>query len=185
MQTPDTSVISVLVADDDADQRLLLEHILRDAEWAEYRVTTVPDGRSALGALRDRVFDVALLDLSMPGLDGLEVLEAIREDPHRPQVIFVSGTGTVAAATRAMKLGAYDFLEKPVRPDRLTALVWKAAEARAVISKSARLEAVVQRGAADAGIVTQDSAHEVRARPGGEGGELRRIGPRGRGIGDG
>ncbi len=158
MQTPEPRVISVLVADDEPDQRLLLERVLEEADWAAHRVTTVPDGRAALTALREQVFDVALLDLSMPGLDGLEVLEAIRGDPNRPQVIFVSGTGTIAAATRAMKLGAYDFVEKPVRPERLVALVWKAAEARDVISKSERLNAVMQRGAApDGGVVTQDS----------------------------
>jgi DNA-binding NtrC family response regulator len=116
----------------------------------------VPDGRSALGALREQVFDVALLDLSMPGLDGLEVLEALGDDTNRPQVIFVSGTGTVATATRAMKLGAYDFLEKPIQPERLVALVWKAAEAHRLTSKSERLGAVVERDASDPGIVTED-----------------------------
>jgi len=136
MQPPDRRVISVLVADDDPDQRLLLSRILSDADWASHEVTSVPDGRAALAALREEVFDVVLLDLSMPGLDGLEVLEAIRDDPHRPQVIFVSGTGTVATATRAMKLGAYDFVEKPVRPERLVALVWKAAEAREFILRA-------------------------------------------------
>ncbi len=156
METRDTRVISVLVADDDPDQRVLLERILEDADWAEHRVTTVADGRSALASLSEQVFDVLLLDLSMPGLDGLDVLEAIAGDPHRPQVIFVSGTGTVATATKAMKLGAYDFVEKPVRPERLTALVWKAAEARAAISKSERLEAVVQRESKGAKIVTAD-----------------------------
>jgi DNA-binding NtrC family response regulator len=156
MQTPDKPPISVLVADDDADQRLLLERVLREADWAEHRVTSVPDGRSALGALREQVFDVALLDLSMPGLDGLEVLEALGDDTNRPQVIFVSGTGTVATATRAMKLGAYDFLEKPIQPERLVALVWKAAEAHRLTSKSERLGAVVERDASDPGIVTED-----------------------------
>jgi DNA-binding NtrC family response regulator len=156
MQAPERRAISVLVADDDADQRFLLERILEEADWASHEVTTVPDGRAALSALREGVFDVALLDLSMPGLDGLDVLEAIRDDPRRPQVIFVSGTGTVATATRAMKLGAYDFLEKPVRPDRLIALVWKAAEARDLITKSERLGAVMKRGAPDMEVVTQD-----------------------------
>jgi DNA-binding NtrC family response regulator len=75
-------------------------------------------------------------------------------------VIFVSGTGTVAAATRAMKLGAYDFLEKPIEPDRLVALVWKAAEARRVASRSERLGAVVQRGSSGGQIVTQDARME-------------------------
>jgi DNA-binding NtrC family response regulator len=156
MDAPDARVISVLVADDDPDQRVLLERILADTEWGRHRVTTVGDGRSALAALREGVFDVLLLDLSMPGLDGLEVLEAISDDPQRPQVIFVSGTGTVATATQAMKLGAYDFVEKPVRPERLTALIWKAAEARAALSRTARLAAVVQREARGPEIVTGD-----------------------------
>jgi len=156
MPSPSERVISVLVADDEPDQRVLLERILSEADWAEHRVTSVPDGRSALLALREQVFDVALLDLSMPGLDGLEVLEAIGGDPNRPQVIFVSGTGSIATATQAMKLGAYDFVEKPFRADRLVALVWKAAEARQVISKSERLGAVVRRGVAEVTIVTED-----------------------------
>jgi len=157
MEMPGARAISVLVADDDPDQRVLLERVLRGEDGEAHLVTTVADGRSALAALRERLFDVVLLDLSMPGLDGLEVLEAISDDPQRPQVIFVSGTGTVATATRAMKLGAYDFVEKPVRPERLTALVWKAAEARRALSRSARLEAVVQRDAQGPDIVTGDS----------------------------
>ncbi len=154
---PSEPVISVLVADDDADQRVLLERLLRGAEGVRHLVTSVPDGRSALAALRERVFDVALLDLSMPGLDGLEVLAAVAGDPVRPQVIFVSGYGTVSTATRAMKLGAYDFVEKPVERERLLALVWKAWEAKRVQTKREHLEAVVSRGAGEVRIVTADA----------------------------
>ena len=149
-------VISVLVADDDEEQRILIEGILGETGWARHAVTTAVDGRDALRALREGVFDVALLDLSMPGLDGLEVFEAIGEDPHRPQVVFVTGHGTVKAATRAMKLGAYDFVEKPVDPDRLAAIVWKAAEAQAVISRSERFKEVATREASVGPIVTRD-----------------------------
>ncbi|NJD20840.1 MAG: sigma-54-dependent Fis family transcriptional regulator [Gemmatimonadetes bacterium] len=156
MSSPEP-VISVLVADDDADQRLLLERILRGAEGVRHVVTTVPDGTSALAALRERVFDVALLDLSMPGLDGLEVLAAVAGDPVRPQVVFVSGYGTVATATRAMKLGAYDFVEKPVERERLLALVWKAWEAQRGQAKRERLQAVVSRDAGGVCIVTDDA----------------------------
>lgn len=149
-------VISVLVADDDPEQLLLTESILANVGWAQHDVTTVPDGRAALRALRERVFDVALLDLSMPELDGLEVFEAIGGDPDRPQVIFVSGHGTVESATRAMKLGAYDFVEKPVDGQRLAALVWKAAQAQAVIARSERFQQVAQRVASGVSIVTRD-----------------------------
>ncbi|MCG6954965.1 MAG: sigma-54 dependent transcriptional regulator [Gemmatimonadetes bacterium] len=155
-------IISVLVADDEEDQRVLIETILRGAEGVRHAVTCVPDGRSALSELRERVFDVALLDLSMPGLDGLEVLEAVAGDPVRPQVVFVSGHGTVATATRAMKLGAYDWVEKPVDRDRLLALVWKAAEARRQQARSARLEVMVSRDVGGANIVTDDPRmHDV------------------------
>ena len=149
-------IISVLVADDEEDQRVLIETLLRNADGLRHLVTTVPDGHSALAALREKVFDVALLDLSMPGLDGLEVLEGIAGDPVRPQVIFVSGHGTVSTATRAMKLGAYDFVEKPVERDRLLTLVWKAAAARRIQAKSERLEAMVRRDAGGVRIVTED-----------------------------
>ena len=155
--TPSTDrAISVLVADDDEDQRALVRGILENDDEREYEVSLVPDGREALRALREEVFDVAILDLAMPALDGLEVFQAVGRDPHRPQVIFLSGTGTVATATEAMKLGAYDFLEKPVDPQRLSTLVWKAAEAGELVSRSERLGAVARREASDVSIVTQD-----------------------------
>ena len=156
MSQPDDPIISVLVADDDEDQRVLIEQLLRYAEGARHVVTCVVDGRSALTALREQVFDVALLDLSMPGLDGLEVLEAVADDPTRPQVVFVSGRGTVETATRAMKLGAFDFLEKPVDGDRLLTVVWNAARAQRVLSRTERLEAVVTRDSGGVQIVTED-----------------------------
>ncbi len=148
--------IAVLVADDDEDQRVLVRGILESAEGREHEITLVPDGREALRALREEVFDVAILDLAMPALDGLEVFQAVGRDPHRPQVIFLSGTGTVETATKAMKLGAYDFLEKPVDPERLATLVWKAAQTREVIARSERLGAVARREASDVSIVTRD-----------------------------
>ncbi len=156
MSQPDEPPISVVVADDAEDQRVLIERFLRHAEGARHVVTSVADGRSALTAVREQVFDVALLDLSMPGLDGLEVLEAVAGDPSRPQVVFVSGRGTVETATRAMKLGAFDFLEKPVDPDRLITVIWKAARAQRVLSRTERLEAVVTRDAGGVRIVTED-----------------------------
>lgn len=146
----------MLVADDDADQLLLTQSILEQGQWADHEITLVPDGREALRELREGVFDVAVLDLSMPGLDGLEVLQAIADDPHRPQVIFLSGTGTIASATRAMRMGAFDFLEKPVEAERLVARVWKAAQAKQLIARSERLGAVAEREAAAVNIVTSD-----------------------------
>ena len=156
MSQSDEPLISVLVADDDEDQRALIEGFLRHAKGTRHVVTSVADGPSALTAVREQVFDVVLLDLSMPGLDGLEVLEAVAGDPSRPQVVFVSGQGTVETATRAMKLGAFDFLEKPVDPDRLITVTWNAARAQRVLSRTERLEAVVNRDTGGVCILTED-----------------------------
>jgi DNA-binding NtrC family response regulator len=157
MTSPPPRSISVLVADDDEDQRLLVRTILEGSDEVRHVVTGVPDGRSALKALREQVFDVALLDLSMPGLDGLEVLEGIAGDPIRPQVIFISGYGTVEVATRAMKLGAYDFVEKPVDRDRLLTLVWRAAQAKRIQAKTERFEAMVSRDVGGVRLITEDA----------------------------
>ncbi|MFQ5538660.1 MAG: sigma-54-dependent transcriptional regulator, partial [Gemmatimonadota bacterium] len=148
--------VSVLIADDDADQRVLMERILRSSPDARYRVTSCQDGTTALVALREEVFDVALLDLDMPGLDGLEVMEAVAGDPARPQVVFVSGVGTVTTATRAMKLGAFDFLEKPVEGHRLQRTVWRAVQTRRVQAHSERMREAMRREAGEVRIVTAD-----------------------------
>jgi DNA-binding NtrC family response regulator len=148
--------ITVLVADDEEDQLTLIENLLIDAGWRREDIRLAPGGPQALRALREEVFDVAIFDLAMPGLDGLELFEAIGEDPHRPQVVFLSGYGTVETATRAMKLGAFDFLEKPVDPDRLVTTIHKAARTKAMIARSERLGAAAQRDMSDVSIVTQD-----------------------------
>jgi DNA-binding NtrC family response regulator len=150
--------ISVLVADDEEDQLTLIERVLVEAGWRKENITLAPGGPPALRALREEAFDVAIFDLAMPGLNGLELFEAIGEDPHRPQVVFLSGYGTVETATRAMKLGAYDFLEKPVDPDRLVTTIYKAARTQAMVARSERLGAAAQRVASGASIVTQDDA---------------------------
>jgi CheY-like chemotaxis protein len=80
-----------------------------------YDVSLYGDGASALRALRAEAFDVALLDIVMPEMDGLEVLRQIREEPTPPEVIIITGNGTIETAITAMKLGAYDYLGKPYR----------------------------------------------------------------------
>src|SRR5439155_15067873 len=75
-------------------------------------------------------FDVILLDIWLPGLDGLETLQKIREFENPPEVIISSGHGTIETAVRATKLGAFDFLEKPLSIEKTLILVKNAAEAR-------------------------------------------------------
>ncbi|MEZ5063277.1 MAG: sigma-54 dependent transcriptional regulator [bacterium] len=106
----------ILIVDDEASIR---ESLARVLEYEDYAVSSAPDGPRALELLAERRFDLALLDIKMPGMDGLEVLERARKLAPDLVCIMVSGHGTVQTAVEATKLGAYDFLEKPPDRDRL------------------------------------------------------------------
>ncbi len=122
----------VLIVDDEVDIRGSLEAILREEEYA---VTTTGTAAEALTLLRDSDFQAVLLDIWLPDGDGLDVLAKIRhsEDgdrrPGAPEVIMISGHGTIEAAVRATKLGAYDFLEKPLSLDRTLLVLRNAVQA--------------------------------------------------------
>jgi two-component system nitrogen regulation response regulator NtrX len=116
----------VLIVDDEADIRESLQAILSEEDYA---ITTAGTAAEALELLRDADYQAVLLDIWLPDGDGLDVLAQIRGDQPRgdgsasprtgaPEVIMISGHGTIEAAVRATKLGAYDFLEKPLSMDR-------------------------------------------------------------------
>ena len=122
----------VLVVDDDRAFRLSTAALLR-AEGHD--VQTAEDGSSAVLALRTaheaaKPLDLVLLDVRMPGLDGLGVVEALRVWGERVPIMMISGVGTVESAVRALHLGADDFLTKPVEPDVLVARVAELLERR-------------------------------------------------------
>ena len=119
----------VLIVDDEAEIRESLESILREED---YLVTTAATAAEALELLRDAAYDVVLLDIWLPDRDGLDALTEIRqmESANVPEVIIVSGHGTIEAAVRATKLGAYDFLEKPLSLDRTLIVLKNAMKAR-------------------------------------------------------
>ena len=103
----------ILIVDDESDIRESLGSIL---EEEGYIVTSAATAGEALALLSDAVFDVVLLDIWLPDRDGLDALADIRrmDAASVPEVIIISGHGTIEAAVRATKLGAYDFLEKPL-----------------------------------------------------------------------
>ncbi|MGD0347607.1 MAG: sigma-54 dependent transcriptional regulator [Terracidiphilus sp.] len=119
----------ILVVDDEAEIRSSLEEILREEG---YGVAGAADAEEAMTLLGDVPYDVVLLDIWLPGRDGLELLGDIREWPAetRPEVVMISGHGTIETAVKATKLGAYDFLEKPLSLERTLIVVKNAVEAR-------------------------------------------------------
>lgn len=119
----------VLVVDDEKEIRESLESILREEGYA---VASTGSAVEAVELIRDVEYDVVLLDIWLPDGDGLDVLARVRDLglSTLPEVVIISGHGTIESAVRATKLGAYDFLEKPLSLDRTLLLLKNATEAR-------------------------------------------------------
>src|ERR1700674_3650503 len=121
------SMPNILIVDDEAGIRDSLAGVLTDEG---YSASSAESGEACLERLRKGAFDVVLLDIWLPGIDGLETLERIRQLDNPPEVIMISGHGTIETAVRATKLGAYDFLEKPLSIDKTLSLIKHAIDAR-------------------------------------------------------
>ena len=119
----------ILVVDDEADIRESLEGILHEEGYA---VTSTASGLEAMVLLRDAPYDVLLLDIWLPDRDGLDVLHDMSSlaAENRPEVVVISGHATIETAVKATKLGAFDFLEKPLLLERTLIVVKNAVEAR-------------------------------------------------------
>jgi len=119
----------ILIVDDEAEIRASLEEILREEG---YNVATSGTAAEAITLLQDAPYDVVLLDIWLPDRDGLDVLKDVHAlaAEARPEVVIISGHGTIETAVKATKLGAYDFLEKPLSLDRTLIVLKNAVEAR-------------------------------------------------------
>src|SRR5215467_130470 len=106
----------ILVVDDEAAIRDTLRMVL---EYEGYEVATVGDGRGALDALDEAPAAAVLLDIKMPGSDGLETLDRIVAREGAPPVLMISGHGDIATAVESTRRGAVDFLEKPLQRERV------------------------------------------------------------------
>ncbi len=146
------SRIKVLVAEDEVHLGQILASFLAGRGC---QVQTVTDGRAALDALRAESFDVALLDIVMPELDGLEVLKQVRAEVDPPEVIIITGNGTIETAISAMKLGAYDYMAKPYRMAEIDVLVRRAWEKRKLGRENVLLLAQLGKAGGATEILTQ------------------------------
>jgi DNA-binding NtrC family response regulator len=126
---------SVLVVDDEKNIRLTMSRAL---EGPELEVVTAMNGEEALAALAGRRFDVLFLDLNMPGMDGMAVLRRVAKEHADVRVVIITAYGTIERAVEAMRLGAVDFLEKPVTPDQVRGLLREMFDRSTLVEEKAR-----------------------------------------------
>jgi two-component system, NtrC family, nitrogen regulation response regulator NtrX len=128
----------ILVVDDEPGIRQSLGGVLEDEGYA---VAAAASGEECLEMLAGADYELVLLDIWLPGMDGMEVLQRIQEIPigERPMVVVISGHGSIEAAVRATKLGAFDFLEKPLSIGKVTVVAKNALEYRTLAIENSRL----------------------------------------------
>lgn len=144
--------IRVLVVDDETNFRKLL---VRELERRGHQTSAAEDGVEALDLLQTDEADIVLLDLKMPGLDGIEVMRRLKDQPDPPEVIVMTGYGSVPTAIEAVKLGAYDYVTKPCKIEKLDLLVRKAFEKRRLSSENILLRSKLQSTQEWSGLITQ------------------------------
>jgi DNA-binding NtrC family response regulator len=117
----------ILIAEDDTAYAKQLTEILTDEG---YQVVSVHDGSEALKVIGEHEIDFGFIDLAMPGVDGIKVLEYCRKEAPELPLVMLTGYATIERAVKATRLGAYDFIEKPVSLDRILLTVQRALENR-------------------------------------------------------
>jgi DNA-binding NtrC family response regulator len=152
-----TELVRILVVDD--------EQIVREslAGWLHkdgHSVETAADGKRALEALREGQFGIVVLDLKMPGMDGLEVLKEARRSCASTVFVVMTAYATVDTAVAAMKFGAYDYLTKPFDPEELSILVRRIVAQQDLVQENEALRAALKREQGFHDVVSKSAAME-------------------------
>lgn len=134
--------IDLLVVDDDLEFR---ETLATRFARGGFAVQVAGNGEEALGLAQRRNFDVAVFDMMMPGMSGLELLKRYKESHPECEVILLTGQGSIETAVEAMKLGAYDYLQKPFSLKELESVAEKAFERRLLRKENTQLKAIIER----------------------------------------
>ena len=133
---------TVLIVDDEAGVRSALSGVLRDEG---YQVEAVESGEACLDRVSRAPYDVIILDIWLPGMDGLVTLAKLRERRVDSPVVMISGHGNIESAVRAIKMGAFDFVEKPLSLDKTVLVVSNAVRQRQLEAENRALRAHVDR----------------------------------------
>jgi DNA-binding NtrC family response regulator len=149
------STASLLIVDDEEGFREMLSSIL---ESQGYSVQTASNGVEAINAVQSAPFDLVLLDVKMPNVDGIEVLHFIKENFVDTQVIMLTGVDDVRIAVECMKLGAFHYLTKPYSADELIALITRALERRRLLIENKVMKSELARLASSSSLIGQSPA---------------------------
>jgi len=146
----------LVVDDEDAFRQTLTSRLKRDG----HEVDSAEDGEEAIKILQSKLFDLALLDIRMPGIDGIGVLKFVKKHSRSTDVIMLTGYGDIRLAVESMKLGASEFLTKPIDPEALTARVRSVLRAHDAEQAKERAKQELEQAKAD---FTAMLVHELRS----------------------
>lgn len=152
---PDPSQIDLLIVDDEPDFR---ESAARYFARLGFRVEQAEDGEEALNVCTNKKFDVMVLDIHMPVMSGLAVLDELMKRESPPKVIMLTGGGTIENAVESIKKGAYDFVTKPAKLDDLSRMIRRACDVKKLEAENIRLKAALKHQTQFGGLVGQSPA---------------------------
>ncbi len=132
--------VRILVVD---DEEIVIKSCLRILDGNGYQIETARDGNEALRRVQDNSYDIMILDIMMPNVGGLEVLNRVKETHPDIDVIMITGLSEVETAVKAMKLGAFDYISKPFEPDEIKLVVQRALERRRLLQENLNLKSEV------------------------------------------
>ncbi|MEW6684904.1 MAG: sigma-54 dependent transcriptional regulator [Candidatus Edwardsbacteria bacterium] len=132
----------ILIVDDQPEIRSILSQVLG---YEGYKVISAQNGREALEANKNTAFDLVLLDIQLPDMSGIEVLNQLRERNPELLVVMITAYGTVESAVQAMKFGAYDYLQKPLRADTIILVTRKALERKRLLDENKYLHEILEK----------------------------------------
>ncbi len=145
----------LLLVDDEADFRDSAQQYF---EKRGYRVVAVANGTNALLAIQSQQFDVAVVDVHMPEMDGVQLLERLRTEDDSLQVIMLTGGATIPTAVASIKAGAVDYVTKPIRLADLDRLIQKSARVSRLVRENHQLRSVIERSRPPSNIVGESTA---------------------------
>ncbi len=140
------------------DEEIVLRSCQRILRGEDYEIDVANDGLMALGMLAEKDYDVLVLDIMMPKMDGIEVLRRVKESRPDIEVLMITGLNEIGTAVKAMKLGAFDYLQKPFPMQELETQIRRAFERRQLRKENRQLRALLERSQPQSEMIGQSQA---------------------------